>query len=702
MVKKFFVLLLVVLVCSSAVFAGGNKEETIEDAALSDPNSFGAQVVKNFAGVEPTGMVASGFSMIANTFDTATGTFAMALSPFPSILERFYSEDPTTMNGSFEKGLQSGSITPSNSLLISEGYYSEAEENAVTITVGGHTFTGKTPDMQKKSWNMISLLFMVFFAAEIIFSTIYGYLTDRDTSVLKDVITKGVLCILLYLLVSALPFLIEGFRVGFFMMARTITGIDSVNAPAGSARALMVARMQNSTVFEYPGLLIRNLSYAIENLDPENVGGINLYDYVDMPGWESITEFLLRLFYLFIKLIASILIIFTAFHVMLNVCEVYLLLGITACVTPFVVFSPLKFLGEKAVMSLFSNMMELFVIIVVVFSTFMVTDAITANTLAGIQVAYSTISIKLSGFTPNNYPAVTGEDWPLDDSIQTPENGYDFVSILANSNIGIDADTSVYKANEFTNDSRVWVAIGELYDNTWEDIKKQIKSGNQVLSLQAWSTAQAASNKTAAEINKEFDSLTLDQIPLGDKVEFFDYLGRILAIYGIKVEMVGGTVAEGQGDFNILLIHILSGMLCIFMQTYFVNQSSQITNAILSGNVSAEGFTAAMGKWAAAKAGGAMFRRAGSAAKAGALGAGAAAGTIVGKTLNKTKTNMEEAGKSGTTGHKIVSYAANVANKASTAAGQGAKDAAVDTVTGKPGGSAQKRAQNTSNSTKKE
>lgn len=701
MVKKFFVLLLVVLVCSSAVFAGGNKEA--ESAALSDPNSFGAQVVKNFSGVEPTGVVASGFSMIANTFDTATGTFAMALSPFPSILERFYSEDPTTMNGSFEKGLQSGSITPSNSLLISEGYYSEAEENAVTITVGGHTFTGKTPDMQKKSWNMISLLFMVFFAAEIIFSTIYGYLTDRDTSVLKDVITKGVLCILLYLLVSALPFLIEGFRVGFFMMARTITGIDSVNAPAGSARALMVSRMQNSTVFEYPGLLIRNLSYTIENLDPENVGGINLYDYVDMPGWDWLTGFFVRLFYLFIKIIASILIIFTAFHVMLNVCEVYLLLGITACVTPFVVFSPLKFLGEKAVMSLFSNMMELFVIIVVIFSTFMVTDAITANTLAKIQVTYKTATFKFSNINANNFEAAFGEEWPFSEGTKVPEEGFEFNMYLADGKSANDynaVDTTFNEAR-FIATPRAKTAIRRYVNDTFDSIKEEIKKGTSTVKLQAWSTEQAASGNTVAEINKEFENLTIYDLPMADKFEVFDYIGMQLAPTLIKVESIGDKLS-GDGDFDVLLIHILTGLLCIFMQTYFVNQSSQITNAILSGNVSAEGFTAAMGKWAAAKAGGAMFRRAGSAAKAGALGAGAAAGTIVGKTLNKTKTNMEEAGKSGTTGHKIVSHAANVANKASTAAGQGAKDAAVDTVTGKPGGSAQKRAQNTSNSTKKE
>ena len=704
--RKIITIILIMSTCAMGIFAGGSQEVTTTtdqsagagvSSSSSSSKALGENVIEAYTADAPSSVVTTGMNSIANAFDAATGTFAMALTPFPNILIDFY-----TTNA--EGNEIPSNIKLSNALLIGKDYYDDSTEN-VQITFNNNTFTGTTNSAQKSSWNMITVLFLTFFAAEIIFSTIYGYLTDRESGILKDIITKAIICLLLFVLVSALPFLIEAFRLGFFTMAKTITGIEEKTAPAGSARAALLDRMVNASVFEYPGLLIRNLAYAIDALDPTNVGGINLYDYVAMPGWDVTTGVLVKLFYLGLRVIACVLIIFSAFHVMLNVCEVYLLLGITACVTPFVVFSPLKFLGEKAVMSLFSNMMELFVILIVIFATHCTADAITSNLLSSIEIVYTDATFRFTGITQDNYKTLTGDDWPDAAGDDIPDEGVSVAINLAKMETNASQSNGFVNSNPSTN---TYGAASSLYntaalkvvadgikdwiDDQWDETKKTLTGTiSDPVSLEVWKRNMATSNKTSAQITSEFDKLTLENLPVADKMEFMNFLAMTMSPTGIGLEMVSASAKNNTGDFDVMLIHIITSMLCIFMQTYYVNQSSQITNAILSGNVSSEGLTSAMGKWAAAKTGGAMFRRAKSAGKAGVYGAGTAAGLGVGKMADVAKSNMESSGRAGTTGHKIVSAASNIAHKASSAAGEGAVDNLKDAVSGRPGESAQKR-----------
>lgn len=567
------------LAIGMSAFAGGSSETTEAVPDVSTAPQYVQDIVMQK--VEPQTAVGGVMTRIANMFDTVTILFCTSLSPFPNSIASFYSET-SLANDVYTYGISTTGKTPDNSLLISRNYY---EQNSPIINVGdSREVRGISSASQQKTWNMITVLFVSFFAAEVLFSAFYGYMTDRDGGILKEVISKAVLAILLFLLLSAMPFLIEAFRYGFLLMARTLTGLDDFET-SNDDEKYMLSMMQEATVFQYPGLLVRNLGHLIDNLNPNNVGGINLYDEVIDGFFKPLVEVLFNIVYMFVKFICCILIVFAAFHVMINVCEVYLLLGIAMCITPFIVFSPLKFLGEKALMSLFSNMMELFVIVVILFSTFTIGVTVEQITLESLYQGYKSASYTISGVTKARLEGLTGKT--IRTGLAEAESEEE-INIIFNDKT-TEIDTSV----TLTQLEKTYVDSVRDYIN--ERFRELLEAGE--LNLSAWvnTVGDLSYEKRASELEK----LEFSDLPTGDKLEVMDILQSNFSNFGMTLQQKALEPAVRDDGYDTIFIHLFLTFLCVFMQVFFVNQSNQITNALLSGNVASEGISAAMGKFLA-------------------------------------------------------------------------------------------------------
>lgn len=663
----------VIMLIASALYAGGSVEKLPPEVSDLD---LPFDSISELMGQAPPTTSGGFLYSLASVYDEITAAFCLALTPFPNTLVSFYGGYGTN---SYKLDQKLAEMSLSNSLLIGDDYYSGS--NGV-LTYGTREYPGKTADRQKQIWNMITGLFIAFLLAEIVFTAIYHYVSDKDGSVLKEILAKVVMSIAIFLIASSLPFLIEMFRTGFVAGAAMLTGIDDqitdatekvptttvasteelLKSPGKiSTKAITsLVEMRSLPVFNYPGILIRSVSDVFGFMDPDNVGGtgISLNDKVDDDyNWivQSIVKFLMNLVYLAVKLVASIMVLIAALHILYNVCEVYLLLGCVMLLLPFTIFSPLKFLGEKAVMSLFANVLELFVIVMIMFSTLSIAYTVTNGLLSNVLANVKSISIdmtvsnvdKLADYitTKTGRPQETTLDWlmgvrekdkdgnlgalRLTVMLPGPDgvNGYESLSGMIKPQNGAPAigdtlNTLTYVATWI---SEQWdSAIKEL--ETSEDGKNTIYEKTKTLKY-AYDTMGYPADKYLSVVS----AAGFAELPATDKLAVVTYIAGTEAgsQFGMTVSDTA-TYDRGfdprVGAMDLYFMHLVSFIVIILMQTYFVNQSSQITNALLSGNVSSEGFTGALTRMA----GGAALKGMGKAAAMPVKALGSAGGTALG------------------------------------------------------------------------
>lgn len=657
---KRLLLISVILVMGFSVFAGGTPEVSGNElqSAPMDPTTM--------ANME-SGDSWSGLFLqnVANIYDKLTYSFCLSMTPFPGALLKFWTNP-----------YQNEPVTISNNLMIGDTYWTDVYENMkspnseMKVTVMGSDGSdmemsgsvSRTALNQRRSWSMVQVLFITFLAAEILFSTIYGYMTDREGGVLKDIISKTFMCLLLMLLASALPFLVEAFREGFAVMARQISGIeekyDSANIhmraqtdPGSLTKEEKILYMMNEgMVFQYPGIVCRNLAYVIELTDPNYIGLYNTFKEDDGIILGSLQYLLIKLIYMLVRLVCTVLIVFSALHVMLNIVEVYLLLGIVICVMPFAVFSPLKFLGEKAVMSLFANLMELFVLMVIIFTTLTVANSTLYGLFDTLAFAPSDFYIQMKNVTYKQASELFGsfslDDLPQD--ISSTDVAYSFIQFEASQDTDSlnHAKNTSYKFPEVkisittqtaSNGAvvKAWLDaddMAELFKESFESYEFDYKY--TISLIEDLNDASYSDAKSFIEDNIEFDGgakSTITCLTLADAVPWLYNLYENMSniVNQPDNELVAGstewTASSPSGDkWEIVFIHLAASIMCIYMQTYFINQSSTITNAVLSGNVSSEGFTAAIGKMMAGKAAGMAIKAGTGAAKTGMQAIGGA------------------------------------------------------------------------------
>ena len=618
MLKKTLFLILALIVVLVPVSAGGSNE-LVEESSEESQQAY--RVLYNSTDA------AGWMNSIADVFDDMTTLFCVSLTPYPGMLGIIYGDS----SGNETAGLGYRIPLPtdieelglSDILLTSDGYYMRSEQNGSGFM--GTEIFGTPVEQQRKSWNMITLLFVAFLLAEIIFSTIYGYMTDRDGGILKDVVSKAVLCMLLFLLAASLPFLIEAFRIGFVEMARTLTGISTSvdgNMDRGSRIAALDTILKTSNIFRFPGLILRNMIATLTMMNPSRIAGaegLNIWQATDTG---TIGKLVIETLYIIIKIVSCIIAVFTALHVLLNVCEVYLLLGIVSCLLPFAVFSPTKWIGQNAVKSLISNTLELFIILVIIFASFTMTNTVITALEAVLTSSIRSISLEVVFTNQDTFQAVTGEEYPeiisednsfLDPMVtETDENGNEtshlrpvYLSIGSydpNSNVsaGSSMTENGYINVDFVTDSQDSAMqmgnvddIGGIVVNAIDDYFRQVRSNPEMLTNLRQQYAALNPLLSEDKINEALSDIAFVDLPANDKMAVIRAWEQANT-GSVKVSERGRTLGLNPDDSNnYFVIHILTCLLCVFLQTYFINQSSHIMNAILTGGVANESLSAA-------------------------------------------------------------------------------------------------------------
>lgn len=668
--KKIISVFMIFAIVSSMLFAGGGKEYESDDH-YDQQIEYYEDIKAERSGKHA--LVYNALQGIANVYDELTAMFCMAMTPFPTMFSKFYETNPPSLIGL--SGEEDGDVAykyPSlrlrSSLLFTNNYYVEdvptGSQGLPKLTFvresDGQTivFTGRDWTAEKKAFNMVTVLFFSFFLLEVLFTAVYGYLTDKDGGVFRDIVSKGVLCILLFLLASALPFLIEAFRVGFIGMAGTMSGIDSMIEHSSGEQRLLYLKLKYAKIFEYPGLLIRSLASVIDMLNPSNIGmtGIDLLEDAEVDGnkiVKGVFKVLISIVYLLIQIFASILILFSALHVMLNVCEVYLLLACTLCLLPFTVFSPLKFLGEKAVMSLFSNLMELFVLIMIMYMTLAVSSSISKNLLGMIQIEATEMAITFKNIHPasensairklldGTYGTDFGQLYIAADGSRISKETFDGMEEDAKSEVTLApitvliedtvSDDKINSDNTESSALEAWLNDLAVNDLGLHDHPEYYQAWNEAVVSNMYPGATEADLEYNYNYQGAIDAMNFSSLPIADKLIVLEEISTKLWNNEIIYDMETlSAVTKERMDMSFFAMHIILSILCVLMETYFVNQSSQITNALLSGNVASEGITAAMGKALAGKALGKAAKIGSGAATAPIRAAGAGAGLGMG------------------------------------------------------------------------
>ena len=383
---------------------GGTREVDYVSADIVPAGAIGYKIYKDNGDIdfeymdEAESWLGAWIGDIAKAIDQIVFRIALAIHPFPVSMFQLY--ELTTFRNNLHGVDLTMSPTEDNIhsfdtdyLLISNKYYNSRHLD-INRTSGSSLNGWKLPIaegeglteenmFQFTKWKTIVMLFATCFAAEILFMAIYGYATgsseDGDSSLMKNVAKKIAITVMLMVLVSALPFLLEAFRIGLFEIAESFYGEAAYKSYSELAGAGIISsldipvdqngRLKDANIFRLPGLFLQSMRdmFARTTSDPmdrslskqvKNIGDSKIRSLL-VKGFVWILIVVYRFLMFFVALKATI-------HIAKNVLEVYLLLSLVMILIPFSVFTPLKTLGSKCVMSLVSNLVECFIILVII------------------------------------------------------------------------------------------------------------------------------------------------------------------------------------------------------------------------------------------------------------------------------------------------------------------------------------------------
>lgn len=334
-------------------------------------------------------LVGKWINVLADTLDTITFRLVMAIHPFPSLMFQMYDTDSLNQaSGYTMKSTEATGSFDTDYLLISNNFYNSSylsNNKASNSNVSGMwkvriaestsnsdiseytSYTGSSP-YQHAKWSVVTVLFLTCFVAEMLFMTIYGYVTGNTENVLKEIAKKAGITLVLFILVSALPFLLESMRYGFCKI------VDIFYAPVTdsyySSLSLTASATDSGEIFQLPGSFLRQMKVFFTRTSSTDAR-LALSDAVglvseEFDGANFLVKFAVWILMLIFRIIMFFTVLKAALHIAVNIIEVYLLLGLTMVLVPFTCFEPLKPLGAKCIMSLITNLIECFVIMVLV------------------------------------------------------------------------------------------------------------------------------------------------------------------------------------------------------------------------------------------------------------------------------------------------------------------------------------------------
>ena len=451
--KPVLLFFLLILFVSQGVFAGGSKETGINADGTSSVSNVKKAVAIKWISVDENGNVnkineegttnlvppldaigaeyvdASGNIVLTEYFETdevwlgnwinyissamnqVVFRIALAIHPFPNTMFSLYGLDlgvtaAGTVSLTMKPDADSFNDFNIKQLLISNQYYttSRAIKTADGMQGGyvpmaeSNSSTDQSP-LQKQKWSLVTMLFVSCFVAEILFTAIYGYATgsseEGGASLLKNIAKKCAVTLVLFVLVSALPFLLEAFRYGLFKIAygfygEAANGYENELAARGYSRENLVNDAGEVTnIFELPGFFLQSMKSFFAKSGSSLIKN-SLSNYMAGSTGEGksqslITHCVTWILSLIFRFVMFVMILKCAIHIAKNILEVYILLGLVMILTPFAVFTPMKTLGAKCIMSLISNVIECFIILVIILTVIPAVKMTTVSMLAMIN-----------------------------------------------------------------------------------------------------------------------------------------------------------------------------------------------------------------------------------------------------------------------------------------------------------------------------
>ena len=451
--KPVLLFFLLILFVSQGVFAGGSKETGINANGTSSVANVKKAVSLKWITVDENGNVnkidekgttnlvppldaigaeyvdASGNVVLTEYFETdevwlgnwinyissamnqVVFRIALALHPFPNTMFSLYGLDlgvtaAGTVSLTMKPDAKSFNNFETKQLLISNQYYTTSRDIKTAdgmqggyVPMAESNSSTDTSPLQKQKWSLVTMLFVSCFVAEILFTAIYGYATgsseEGGASLLKNIAKKCAVTLVLFVLVSALPFLLEAFRYGLFKIAyvfygEAANGYENELAKNGYSRENLVNDVGEVTnIFELPGFFLQSMKSFFAKSGSSLIKN-SLSNYMAGSTGEGksqslITHCVTWILSLIFRFVMFVMILKCAIHIAKNILEVYILLGLVMILTPFAVFTPMKTLGAKCIMSLISNVIECFIILVIILTVIPAVKMTTVSMLAMIN-----------------------------------------------------------------------------------------------------------------------------------------------------------------------------------------------------------------------------------------------------------------------------------------------------------------------------
>ena len=628
--KRLLTIILLVLLFMAPLFSAGEKERT-EDIVSSEKTAYpetedvSEETLAERILIEPPasknlGLIDSFIWTISNTLDKITEGLCLTLSPFPQAINLFYEKDLSS----------SGRNTYDTYAIEDEDVFMSRNTKSVEASAFNMNVKTKTAESQKKTVNMVFVIIGSLFLAETILTIVYSYVTGGEEPVLKTLMAKFVTAIMIGALLMALPFLMEALKYGF-RKAVEILAWDNLS---GDIKILGDAIGEVST-FHYPGLYFRLVTDQLKHLDLTSAG-VSFDGFILGPVQTGIAW----LIFMVVKLGIVMIALFTSLHIAFNVIEIYILIPIALILLPWQLFKPLSFIGSGVIKSLISNIIQVtvisFVILAIVPITATVTNVLWQSATAGEE-------IKDAAFIVTTLNEDRTENLREDGLLALSFSSFTGSSVLDLSSINLSAtyprssttSKTPTTAKDILKNTGLYASViyAEEVDGTIScTVTPQFTPLGDV-DREAWTDFMASNSETLVkEIQKWIPRRIEEKYPEISKLQgwsnkvtsdkdFYDYSQGFLnlpsarKLMAVKIALGESgylsvedknKVSDSKGWLRVFL-YLATAMVIAYMQTFFIQRSSQIAQGLIDGRDAGPDFASRLSARAAATfAGGAV------------------------------------------------------------------------------------------------
>lgn len=596
--KKRFIVVFLLLFCCVCLFANGGSE--IEKAQVKQYSS--------------AGVIAKVMQGIGDTYSSAARAIVLALHPFPNILNKFYGfidgKYDSIYNGEFDADYM---LTSSN--FYTNSGYTQTDKNDITgqaqVQITGsegkyYISETNTTDsrLQKQRWTITSYLFVIFFAAEVVFTAVFGYIApqDENSSLLRQIGVSAAMTLMLFVLAAALPFLVEAVRYALFQIAG------------------MYSPVAFESMFDMPRLFMYDMGGLIDT-----VGWAGDASPIFNGGEKKLTNGILGsiiagLIYVVFEFVMGAQAIKAGVHILVNIIEIYLLLSVVMIMLPISVFTPLKGVSRKCVYSLLTNLIECFVLCLII--------VLLLPACIGACDNLKTIQDTLNNAMANRLEIIASEKFSFSDSdsVQVDWSLYiektgneDYIALVSWLETNSAGETSSSSATMyFKEDSFLYRTYkSPEYNFHYTEIKTsdykesilpskykyaekdkyylaRAKSAFWIVRCRATGVYYRGVETAIVEHRENYNKTSTNDNYQWEISEMFSRIRD----YDVKKILNNSKATESDRTYSkntTLIGGLLIAWVFLYLPCFFVMQSTQITNALSNGSAGHESFANALG-----------------------------------------------------------------------------------------------------------